>query len=130
MRQFTEPSCRHLLRQPLIFGIPFIGLLILSFSTVLFQFLAQGDTLKSLIGLGVSAFSYVSLRIMTHFSKVGWDQTLLFWFERLFSSSKGTLGKVEETPTEIEVTPPDTLDDLGPYELQTALRRGTQASTA
>lgn len=112
MRQFTEPSCRHLLRQPLIFGIPFVGLLVLSFLTVFLQLLAQGDTVRSLSGLGLSALSYGLMRLFSKFAKIGWDQSILFLLERLTAKSKGSPGKLQEKPTEIEVMPPDTMDDL------------------
>ncbi|MBI2712580.1 MAG: DUF87 domain-containing protein [Bdellovibrio sp.] len=112
MRQFAEPSCRHLLRQPLIFGIPFVGLLILSFLTVFLQLLAHGETVRSLVGLGLSIILYGLLRVFSTYAKPGWDQAPLFYLERLFSNRWGLLGRVTEKPTELEVIPPDTLDDL------------------
>jgi hypothetical protein len=113
MRQYSEPSCRHLLRQPLIFGVPFVGLLILVVVTVGLQVLAQGHSVRCMVGMGVSVVAYVLLRTFTRFAKSGWDEGLLFLLERLFTTSDGRLGKLDVISTDIEVISPDTLDEDG-----------------
>src|SRR4051812_47508860 len=100
MRNYMEPSCRHLLRQPLVYGVPFVGILILCAFTILFQSLiflfAGGDLLKSALGIIISVICFGVMRLITKHAKVGWDQSILFWIERASSSSKGPHGKIEE----------------------------------
>src|SRR3954447_7943773 len=100
MRQFTEPTCKHLLRQPLVFGVPFPVLILLSILAIAIQVVARGDWKISTVGLALETLLYIALRIFSKFAKVGWDQSLLFLFERAFSRSKGSPGKLREEISE------------------------------
>jgi len=111
MRQFTEPTCKHLLRQPLIFGVPASGVLLLSGITVGLQALAYGDRNRSAAGLAISVTYYCTLRLYTKYAKPGWDQVILFALERLTSKQNGSPGELQILPSRFEILPPDTMDD-------------------
>ena len=116
MRTFTEPSCRHLLRQPLIYGVPLAGLLTLCVLTIISQallFYFGTSIIGNLIGIGMSVLGFGLMRVISKKAKNGWDQSILFWLERIASSSKGPLGEIQSTPSHLEVSSPDTLDDEG-----------------
>ncbi len=141
MRSFSEVTCKNLLRRPLVLGVPFSGLLILSVLVVGVQALLQGSKIATLLSLLCGGVGYIALRLATRFLKQGFEEILVFAIENLswklgnlrklslycvaFTSRKLSGKKALKisqaksipnqfiliNPSEVEVVSPDTLDE-------------------
>jgi hypothetical protein len=115
MRSYQEATCKNLLKRPLVMGVPGVGLLLLGGIVGCIQILGGGSGRgRDFISLGVLLLGYVGLRLMARFGKVGFEESLLFPLERLpgLFSKKPFQGRVEPKHAELEIEPPDTLDEL------------------
>lgn len=111
MRQYLEPTCANLLRQPLVLGVSMTGLLLLVFTVSLLQVLLGANTWANLISGTVAIVGYVALRLLARYGKTGWEERIVFRVERLVGRLKPS--RVSESPSRIEIFPPETLDEEG-----------------
>lgn len=109
MRNYTEPTCANLLRQPLVLGVSMTGLLALVFLVSLSQLLLPASPLSNGICLALAASGYAGLSLLARYGKTGWEESLLFRVEKLLSRSAGA--SWSSTSSSIEVVAPDTLDE-------------------
>lgn len=109
MRNFTEPSARNLLRRGLVLGVPLFGLVLLAFCTLLLSVFAGTNSRGNLLVLGFGGAGYLALRVVSRFSKTGWEEEWLYRLERSVKL-KSADGVLKVTPSEIEVVSPDTLE--------------------
>ena len=101
---------KNLFRRPLVLGVPFSGLLALSF-VVLTLMIALGSSKSSnAISLGTALFGYVSLRLCTRFMVEGWEDELFYPIERKFRKV-GQHPRVTTKVSDIEIMSPDTLEN-------------------
>ena len=110
MRSFNEPTLKNLLRRPTVMGVPFEGLLALSFM-VLTTLVAFGNSkfanaLTAILAVG----GFVTLRLCTHFMVDGWIVELIYPIEKKLWK-QGEQPKIEYDDCDIEIMPPDTLEN-------------------
>lgn len=117
MRELIEPSCRHLLRPPQLYGLPYellIGVCLVTIGTQTIVFLAtSGDLVFSVAGLGFSASLYFALRSLNRILLPGWEQSLLYLIEEKWPWMPSHQAKWKEISCDLPVLSPDTLDDEG-----------------
>gem|GEM_PF-1897170 len=110
MRKLIEPTCRNLLRRPLVLGVPFVGLMTLSITVIGIQTLGQGTSLGNKTAIVVTLFGYIGLRVLTRFARPGWEEWIIFNIERLFQNSDRET-PVQFLPSSFPILAVDTLDD-------------------
>jgi DNA helicase HerA-like ATPase len=111
MRQYLEPTCANLLRQPLVLGVSMTGLLFLIFLVSLLQVLLSSFPWANFISGTAAIVGYAALRLLARFGKNGWEESLVFRIERLVEKIKQT--SPEEHASRLEVISPETLDEEG-----------------
>ena len=111
MRKFSEPTARNLLRRPLVLGVPFPGLLCLSFTSLSIFVLGGGSQTSNLAALTIGGVGYGGLRIFTRFAKNGWEELILLRLERLIRA-KQPHGSAPVPCQSWTVSAPDTLTEL------------------
>jgi len=109
MRSFHEPTLKNLLRRPTVLGVPFEGLLALSFM-VLTTMISFGNSkfanaLTSILAVG----GYIALRLCTRFMVDGWILELIYPLEKKLKKS-GEFAESEYQKSDIEILSPDTLE--------------------
>jgi len=102
---------RNLLRPTLIFGIRLAGLLALVAVVIVAQVIGQGSIVGNVVTLAIAALGFAGLRILNRIGRVGWDEAILFAVET-FLSRRHQAGTVTVSDSGIQVTPPDTLDEI------------------
>ena len=109
MRNFLEPTCRNLLRRPLVLGVPFAGLLAVAFVVIAVQAIFGGSQFGNVAAVAVGVIGYLGLRIFSRFASCGWDETLIYWLERVLERKKES-GSYETESSSIQPLSSDTLD--------------------
>ncbi len=113
MRQYTEPTARNLLRRPLILGVPFQGLILLSFGVLSLLLLSGGSRTGDSATLAVGLIGYAVLRLVARFARPGWEEAMLFPFEKLAWKKSPLLSlQIQFKPNKVEIKSPYTLDPL------------------
>ncbi len=110
MRSYTEPTARNLLRRPLVFGVPFFGMVLLAFVVLGIAMLFGSRVEGNLVAVGVGVIGYGVLRVFSRFAKLGWEESLIFPIERL-AKAPPIPGSVAIVDSATEVVAPDTLDE-------------------
>ncbi|MBU6154136.1 MAG: hypothetical protein KGP28_07525 [Bdellovibrionales bacterium] len=109
MRRFHEPTMKNLLRVPLVMGVPFNGLLLLSFLVLCLMVLSSGSKVGNTITLGFGLGGFATLRICSRFMIPGWEDEL-FW--RLGESLRKRFGKRAQSRAKVSFHD-------GPFALET-----------
>src|SRR4051812_44772675 len=109
MRAYREPTARNLLRKPLVMGVSVTGLWLLSTLVLGISVLFGTHPYGNLTAIAVGTVGYIGLRILAHFSKPGWEESLLHPLEQL-ASKKADQAAIEVLAQVQEPVSPDTLD--------------------
>ena len=112
MRSYSEPTARNLLRRPLLFGVPMFGLIGLASIVLCISVLFGTNRYGNLIAAIFAVFGYALLRVLSRFAKSGWEEQLIFWLESHISV-KSANGKLTLAQSNVELSPPDSLDEVG-----------------
>lgn len=110
MRKFVEPTARSLLRRPLVLGVPFPGLLLLTFGALSIFVAGAGRATANGLAIAVGAVGYLILRVFSRFAKPGWEESLIFALERMVPP-KVPNGRLVVEPSHLTVSAPDTLTE-------------------
>lgn len=62
MRKYTEPTARNLLRQPLVFGVPAMALVLVAGLTLGISVIAGSSTHGNLVSISVGILGYFILK--------------------------------------------------------------------
>jgi len=115
MRKFREPTCRNLLKRPLVMGVPLQGLLFLALIIVLIQVFPMGTSkIKDTSSLVIAGFGFIALRFLSRFAKNGFEESLIFWVERavkVFSRMTIISNEIQFSDAKLEIQNPDTSDE-------------------
>lgn len=115
MRIFREATCRNLLKRPLVMGVPLPGLILLGAVVGGIETLGGGSgKLKDLVALAIALLGYIGLRISARFAKTGFEESIVFAFERMatiFDRKKITNKSINLHPCGVEIQAPDTCDE-------------------
>jgi len=111
MRNYTEPTSRNLLRRPLILGVPLFGMLGLTGLVLTISVVFGTKLYGNLVALTVAVVGYGALRVLTRFAKPGWEEAVVWFFERKIKP-KNSNGKKSLAGFHIVAHPPDTLDEV------------------
>ena len=127
MRAFREATCRNLLKRPLVMGVPMPGLILLAAVVGAIEiFGGRNNKINDLIALGLGIVGYVGLRISVRFAKTGFEESAVFFIERLvtiFDRKVKTKTSFDFKESGIEIQPPDTCDERNLIEGKTALEK-------
>ena len=112
MRNYREPTCRNLLKRPLVMGVPVLGLIALGAIVGVIETIGGQNKIKDLVAIASAFLGYVGLRICVQFCKTGFEQNILFFFERIpaFVLKTELNAEISLTPSSIEIHPPDTFE--------------------
>lgn len=128
MRNYSEPTARNLLRRPLVLGVSSTGIILLAFVTLGLSFVV-GDGLRgNLITFVTAVTGYVLLRLLSRFSRAGWEEGLLYRIERFVRRGRAS-AEIKAVRSSLPIAIPDTLDSVdliylkeNSFERVTALR--------
>ena len=111
MRKYFEPTMKNLLRVPLVLGVPFTGLLALSFLILAAMLLTSGSKIGNTISLTLSVFGYAFLAICTKFMAEGWIDELLYPIEKFLKRKKDErILNIQRKNSDLICESPDALD--------------------
>ena len=112
MRQYSEPTARNLLRAPLVMGVPLGGMLALSGVVLTLSTISGTSLVGNIAALLVGALGYAGLRLLERWALNGWEQTPLWWLEKVLLRKSSSASVVSIQAHSAQVYAPDTLDEI------------------
>jgi len=125
MKNLSEPTYKNVLRQPLVLGVPFEGLIALTGLVTSIEVLGQGAVYGTYSAGIVAVMGFATLRLFARYSKTGWEESFISRVEQIIQGPIPI--PLVLTPSRIDVVAPDTLDEVDLLLLRSTLRERVDA---